>query len=488
VRPAHGGQRRWLVLVVVVGVLGGLAVAARAPGKSVPGGPPLAPVSLVSAPAAESSAWYCTGQSTVAGQLAPGSVVLTNTGTRTVRGTIDAVTDTGAKVEGRIAVRARRQLVADIPTPKTGTWISEVVTLSGGGVAVSQTLQGPSGWAEAPCQSSTSQQWYFPIGVTTGSNALFVALFNPTSTPDVVDLSFTTPTGVVHPINLQGIVLQSGQMQVESVGPFVQGQASIATTVSTRTGRLVASELQLLTGNGSGLAIVPGSPRAEQTWTIPQAAEVADGSSSIDVFNPGPTAQEVTVRTKLGSGPLSPFRARVLPDAIWVLSTSAEPRLPVGDPYSAVVEASGGSGVVVGRAVAAPSSDPAPQEGTANAVAILSAAIPSHTWVVPSPGLGATPVVAGALPAHLAMTNLTRHRESYVIEVVESSGLKTIATGDLAPSMSFSVDPPTLSGAGLDPVVVRTSGSTAVSEDVGPTGSYGVVTMPGVPLSRATGS
>jgi hypothetical protein len=324
--------------------------------------------------------------------------------------------------------------------------------------------------------------------VTTGSNALFVALFNPTSTPDVVDLSFTTPQGVVHPINFQGIVLQPGQTQVESIGPFVQDQASVAVTVSTRTGRLVASELQLLTGNGSGLAILPGSPRAEQTWTIPQAAEVAGGSSSIDVFNPGPTAQEVTVRTTLGSGPLSPFRARVLPDAVWVLSTSSETRIPVGDPYSVIVEAKGGSGVVVGRAVSAPSSAQAPQEGQANAVDLLSATVPGHTWVVPSPGLSATPVVAGAFPDHLAMTNLTRHRENYVVEVVEASGLKTIATGYLAPSASFSVVPPALSGAGLDPIVVRTSGSAAVSEDVGPTGTYGVVTMPGVPLTRAAGS
>jgi len=155
-------------------VFAGLAVAARSPGQSASGGPPTAPGSLVSAPDAESSAWYCTGQSTAAGQLAPGSIVLTNTGTRTVKGTIDAVTDTGATVATPVAVPARRQLVPDIPTPKSGTWISEAVTLSGGGVAVSQTLQGSSGWAEAPCQSSTSQQWYFPSGVTTGTNALFV--------------------------------------------------------------------------------------------------------------------------------------------------------------------------------------------------------------------------------------------------------------------------------------------------------------------------
>jgi hypothetical protein len=97
-------------------------------------------------------------------------------------------------------------------------------------------------------------------------------------------------------------------------------------------------------------------------------------------------------------------------------------------------------------------------------------------------------VVPGAFPAHLALTNLTDHQETYVIDVVEAVGLKSIATGDLAPSASFSFDPPALGGAGLDPVLVRTNGSTAVSEDVGPTGSDGVVTMPGVALSAASGS
>jgi hypothetical protein len=487
VRPAHGGQRRWLVLVVVVAVLVGVALGTRSPGTSAPGGPPLAPSSLVGASDAESSAWYCTGQSTAAGQVAPGSVILTNTGTRTVRGTVGGVTDTGATVTTAVAVPARRQLVADIPTPKSGTWISDAVTLAGGGVAVSQTLQSPSGWAEAPCQSSTSQQWYFPSGVTTGSNALFISLFNPTSTPDVVDLSFTTTKGVVHPINFQGIVLQAGQTQVESIAPFVQDQGSIATTVTTRTGRLVASELQVLTGNGSGLAIVPGTPRVEREWAIPQAAEVTQGASSVDVFNPGPTAEEVTVRTTLGSGPLSPFRARVAGDSTWVLSTSSETRIPVGDPYSAVIESRGGPGVVVGRSFAAPSTAPAPQEGLSNAVDVLTAATRTHSWVVPSPGLTATPVVPGAFPAHLALTNLSAHAETYVIEVVEASGLKAIAKGSLAPGASYSLDPPALGGAGLDPVLVRTNGSTAVSEDVGPTGGYGVVTMPGIALSRATG-
>jgi hypothetical protein len=140
-----------------------------------------------------------------------------------------------------------------------------------------------------------------------------------------------------------------------------------------------------------------------------------------------------------------------------------------------------------GDAVAAVARQHPNQPARANAVDGLTAAVPSHTWVVPSPGLAAVPVVPGALPDHLALTNLTDHRETYVIDVVEASGLKSIATGQLAPSASFSLDTPPLEGAGLDPVLVRTDGSTAVSEDVGPTGGDGVVTMPGVALSGTTG-
>jgi hypothetical protein len=484
VSPAHqAGKRRWLVLTLVVAVLAGVAVAARSPGKASPGGPPLESAAAVSAPDAESSAWYCTGQSTAAGQLAPGSVILTNTGSRSVTGTINAVTDTGAKVEAGVSVPARSQRIAAIPVPKTGTWISEAVTLSGGGVAVTQATDGPTGWSESPCQSSTSQQWYFPSGVTTGSDALFVALFNPTSTPDVVDLGFVTPQGPLHPINLQGIVLGPGQMQVESVAPFVQDKSSVSTTVVTRTGRLVASELQLLSGDGSGLSIVPGSARTEDEWTIPQSREVADGSSAIDVFNPGPTTEDVTVRVRLGSGPVAPFVARVTPGSTWVLPTAVQTRIPQGDTYSTTVVARGGPGVIVGRIVLAPSTSPAPQGGLSNAVDALASASRSLRWVVPSLGSSTQPAIPGASPDTLALTNLSAGREAYVIDVMGPSGLRTIATGTIGVSTSLWLESPVLSRAGLNPLIVRSSGRAAVSEDIGPTGALGVVTMPGLPLS-----
>jgi hypothetical protein len=473
--------------MVVVGVVSGLAIASRSPGTASPGGPPSEPGAEVSAPDAESSAWYCTGQTTASSQLAPGSVMLTSTNTRAVSGSISAVTDSGETVTTAISVPARGQLVADTPAPSSGSWVSQTVILAGGGVAVTQSVHGGTGWNEAPCQSSTSQQWYFPSGITTGSDSLYLSLFNPTSTPDVIDVSFATPAGVTHPINFQGIVLTPDQMQVENVGAFVQNQSRVATTVATRTGRVVASETQVLAGNGSGLAVVPGSPRAERQWSIPQSLELSGGTSSIDVFNPGSTTEDVTVRARLASGPLTPFRVQVLPDSSWVLKTSAQTRIPVGDGYSATIEATGGSGVVVGRMVAAPSSAPTPQAGLSTAVDALSASTPTRLWLVPSPGTAATPVVPGVLPAHLALANSTGQVENYVVDVMTTSGTHAIASGTLGPSASISLGDSILFAIGLNPLLVRANGPMAVSEDVGPTGAYGVVTMPGIPVASALG-
>jgi hypothetical protein len=370
VRPAHHDEpRRWRVLVLVVGVVVGLAVLARSAVSTAPVGPPPAPGAVVSPADAESSAWYCAGQSTAAGQLAVGSVDLTNTGTRTVVGSITSLTDQGAAVATPVSVPARGHIVAGAPASK-GTWVSQAVLLSGGGVAVSQSVQGPSGWSEAPCQSSTSRQWYFPGGTTADSDDLYLALFNPTSTPDVVDLTFVTPSGVLHPIGFQGIVLQPQQTQVENVGTYVQNQSAVASTVTTRTGRVVASETQVFSGGTSGLANVPGSPRVEQQWSIPQSQEVAAGSSSIDIFNPGSRTEDVSVRTRLASAALPPFQDRVPPDSTWTLRTSAQTRIPksgfggAGN-YTAFIDATGGAGVVVGRMVTAPSGAPLPPVGRA---------------------------------------------------------------------------------------------------------------------------
>ena len=173
---------------------------------------------------------------------------------------ITAVSDAGATVHTAVDVPARAVVTPSIPGLPSGSWESETVILSGGGVVATQAVHGPSGWSEAPCQSTTAAGWYFPGGTTANADPLYISLLNPTSTPVVVDLAFMTPTGAVHPINYQGIVLQAGQVQVESVASEVQNVATVSTVVSTRTGRIVATEVQGFSGSSAGLALVPGAP------------------------------------------------------------------------------------------------------------------------------------------------------------------------------------------------------------------------------------
>jgi uncharacterized protein DUF5719 len=488
-RPA--GPRRWPALVVVVGLLAGFSLLAHSVTASGPRGLPPTPGAFVNPAGAESTAWFCAGQTTAAGQLAVGSLDLTNTGSRAVTATITARTDKGATVASRVTVPARGQYVAGALSAR-GTWSARTVVISGGGVAVTQAIHGPTGWAVSPCLSGTSQQWYFPVGTTSGSDALYMALFNPTSTPDVVDLTFVTPTGILHPISFQGIVLQPQQTQVENVGTYVQDQSTVATTVTTRTGRVVASETQAFSGPVSGLANLAGSPLPQRQWSIPQGQEVAQGSTSIDIFNPGATTEDVTVQSRLASGPLPPFHARVLPDSVWQLVTSAQTRIPKyaggSGGYSTDIVATGGQGVVVGRAVATPSGSATPQAGLANAVDALSATSSAHLWVVPSPGSPSTPSFPGAMVTDVAIFNPTASSETYSVSVLSPHGIRSLTRGRLPPFTFISLSGKVLDPAFRTPLLVSASGSVAVTENVGPTGGYGVVTIPGMPLSADPGS
>jgi hypothetical protein len=476
--------------VVAAAVVVGVAVSARPSGTAPPGGPALTPAAFVSGPGTESSAWYCTGQTTPAGAIAVGTLVLTNTTGRIVRGVITSTSETGAQVLTSVVVPPHGQLVPSAPAPSSGAWVAQEVVLGSGGVAVTQAVHGTAGWSEAPCASQTSQQWYFASGVTTGSDGLFISVFNPTSTPDVVDMTFVTPGGVVHPIDYQGLVIGPGQLQVANVGAFVQDQAAVSATVSSRTGRIVATEVQQFSSYPQGLSVLPGVPATASNWSIPQSEEINGGASELDIYNPGSTAETVTVTAHPLSGPVAPIVQRVGPFSTWALSTSSQTRLPKTDlsssqpdPYSTEVSARGGSGVVVGRLVAGPASGPQPRAGLAAGVTDLTTSWPSRQWLVPSPGSTLSPAHPGVLPEHLALSDPTDASEHYVVLVMTPHGTRAIASGTLQPHQGVSLGGSTLFGAGLYSLLVRGSGPLSVSEDVGPAGAFGVVTMPGLAMS-----
>lgn len=489
--PAHQThERRWRVGLLVAVVIVGVAIGVGVRGTPAPSSAAPSPSALVGAPDAESTAWYCTGQST-AGGVAPGTLVLSNTTSNTVTAAITATSDSGAYANTAVAVPAHSVVAPAESALSSGSWESETVTTSGGGLAVSQTVQNTLGWSQAPCQSTAASQWYFPGGSTAAANSLYVSLLNPTSTPVVVDLSFVTPAGVVHPINYQGIVLPAGQVAVENVTAEVQDVSTISTEVSTRTGRVIASEVQEIVDAGltsGGIAIVPGAPTPQSHWFIPLAQETSGGTSEIDIFNPGTTSESVTVHLRLPSGPLAPLTDKILPGATWVIPTNQQTRIPDNEAYSTTLSATGGPGVVVSRTVSLTAgATPPPQAGTVLAVDGLSAGAATHEWVVPPPGTSTSPAAAGAAPAYLALLNTSSHSETYRVDVMTPAGTKALSSGTVAAGAVALVSGSGLTAAGFDPLLVDASGPLAVSEDTGPSAGVGVVAMPGLPLAAAIG-
>lgn len=486
--PAHvSHERRWRVAALVVLVVGGVGVAVAARGAPTPVAAAPTPSALVGAPDAESSAWYCTGQTT-AGGASPGFLILTNTTARSVTADITATSDSGATATTTAAVSAHAVATPAIPVLASGSWVSETVITSGGGVAVTQTVKGSLGWSQAPCQTTTSAQWYFAGGSTAAANTLSISLLNPTSTPVVVDLTFVTPAGMVHPINYQGIVLQPGQVVAENVASEVQQVNTVSTIVSARTGRVVASEVQGMVGAGAtsgGLALVPGVAAPQADWAIPQAQEVSGGNTEVDVFNPGQSTEAVTVRFRLPSGALAPLTDNVLPGTTWVIPTSTETRLPASETYTTTVDATGGPGIVVSRTVNIPGSSVSPQDGMAVGVDGLSTMSPSGEWVVPPPGTVGNAAAGSVAPTYLALLNTSAGPERYRAIASTASGDEVLATGTLAAGSGEIVSGSALTAAGFDPILVRSSGALAVSEDLGPSAGVGVVSMPGIPLAGA---
>jgi hypothetical protein len=196
----------------------------------------------------------------------------------------------------------------------------------------------------------------------------------------------------------------------------------------------------------------------------------------------------VTVRLRLASGAVAPLADTVAPGATWILPTSQQTRLPSGAAYAAVVDASGGPGVVVSRAVGDFGSPFAPQAGLAVGVDGLTSATPTNEWIVPPPGTSSNPATSGAAPRALAMVNVGGSPQAFSAYAVDADGRRhVLASGTLAPGAFEAVSGSVLSGIGFDPIVVRGAGPLAVSEDLMPSARVGVVTMPGIPLAATIG-
>ena len=469
-RPAALVRRGPALALVAVGLavgglLGGLA-SAKTPQIARQ---PLAVAAEAAPESSQSSSWYCPGGTGTANGQATSTLLVVNSGSRRVAGTVRVADGAGKSATGRLSVAGHAEVAEPVARLLAGSWLASEVDLAGGAVTVSDLVSGPSGWAVTPCASETSANWYFATGSTALGNSLYVTLYNPTASLAVVDMSFLASNGLEQPQAYQGIVLPPGRTVTEPIGTYVQDQAAVATEVSARSGAVVASALEVYGAGGiSGLSFRLGAPALAPAWNIPRAADEQGGTSQLAVLNPSDVAEKVTVAVQLPSGPVAPFHEEVAPGTVWALPTGQQIRIPLATDYGLRITATGGPGVVVERTDAGPSAAAAPQWGTVGGLAD-AATLAADRWILP--GLPPT-VVPGAGAVSLAVQNPGNRAVRVTVGGLTSRGgvthLRVRAHGIATTAVR---------GA----AVVEASGPVAVVGDGSPAGGSGLVVFPAVP-------
>jgi hypothetical protein len=496
-----------LAILVGIGIADGTTGGSAATGSSAGGA--LSSVSAstaataasgtsVTPTGAESSAWFCAG-STGNGGNAGASMIITNPSPRAVTGTVTTVSTVGTVVPMTVPVPAKTQLAVTpaAPTAPTTTATANAtastttagpgesteastVVFSGGGVGVTQVVNGPLGFSQAPCASKTARHWYFADGSTATGDTLSLSLFNPTDTVSVVNVTFVSSTGVLAPPAYQGIDIPGGSLVTENIGDHVLNSPDVATEVAALSGQVVASELESAGPAGSGgPSVVLGATAPSRQWSFAQNTEVSNGSTVFHIFNPSTRTARVTVKIGLQQGAAEPLVLRVPGQSVSTLDTKRLTRIPVDTPFAVTFEAGGGAGIVVDRHGAAPAGTASPGAGAPDVGDVAGVPGGARRWLVPGEYTPVTGVTA------LAVVDLNSEAVSVKLMTVSASGLVPVpgfGVRRVRSGLPLVVSPATGSPIGTVPLEIVASGPVAVEVDAGPAGSPGVIVTPALPL------
>ena len=425
---------------------------------------------------AESSAWYCTGGTGSAGAL-PVTIVLTNSTIRDVKGSLTADSAGGAANSVKsvpVSVPAEGQL-AIIPSQldPSATWVAATVILDAGGVSASELVgNAGSNWSSAPCSSETSASWYFPTGTTSGTANTQISLYNPGLTTAVVDTTFATPNGRLQPPSDEGVEVPPGGVVVENLADHLSNMAGVASTVTARSGEVVAGELQ---ETSTGVALRLGSPATSTSWAFPETTDSVGSTVTFVVYDPGTQVAHVSLSLGLTQGSTSPLTTTVQPGTTADIVATGQARIPQGATYASILESSGGVGVVVDRVVQAPS-------GSAGEQSSDVAGVPggAKSWIVPlvpQPGTGVSSMAVenlGTTATPVTISLLVSGR----IEATDSTMGKQVAPGG-----SLVLSPSGILPLGVSPLMVRAENPIVVTIDALPAGAPGTQVLAAFPVS-----
>jgi hypothetical protein len=327
-----------------------------------------------SAPGTLSSTWYCaagTATGVTSGEgagVAEQTVVITNASDTDATGTLTVMPSEGEPTQVPVTVAAHSRQQVAVTDHVKAPWASALVEVSGGEVTVAHSLSGPAGRSLSNCAATPGSHWYLPSGTTRPGAQMWIALFNPFPGEATVDLSFDSDEGTRSPQNYQGLVVPGGRVVVEEIGKdVITGQSQVSTTVSTRSGRIVAEMVQAGDGRQeetetgtvatpAGLTATLGATTPAPLWTFPVGAPADDTTSEVvSIFNPGESDTDVTIQVQLDdpatNGTVEPFQLSVPAHRAAVVDVTGDERVPRGAPHWLVVRSAEGADIVASRSI-----------------------------------------------------------------------------------------------------------------------------------------
>ena len=377
------GPRRGPALIAIVALLlGGVVVDAvvHEPKAAKASARPVMPTA--GPDSALSSTWYCPLATADKAGQASGTVVVSNPTRHRLNGALTLFTVQGKPVKVDLSVPALSRTSVREADHVQAPFVAAQVDLDGGNAVVEQVVSGSLGDSITACASRASTQWYFAEGNTSKDAVLLLSLFNPFPDDAIVDLSFTTDQGRAVPDAFQGLVVPGHAMLVVNIGDHVRRRDEVSTTVSARSGRVIAGKIQTFSGGGhKGIALALGAPQLGKAWYFPDGFVTEGVTEKFHIYNPGSKEAEVQLSFALEQGAAEPFDITVPPASRYTLTASSESRIPKGDAHAVTAESTNGVPVVVERTV--DSLSPAPRQGYTD---IVGAQATATDWVLAAGG------------------------------------------------------------------------------------------------------
>ncbi|MEM7275937.1 MAG: DUF5719 family protein [Actinomycetota bacterium] len=288
---------RWPVAFVLVGLLAAAVAYDRVselPAQEVATG--VVETTVISPSLADpprlDGAWYCPVGSSAPGSFARHEVQISNLSDTSAVANLSILTADGPGPGQRIELpplSTERVALADTQEVDVA---GAVVEITGGSGVVGHSVETVQGVAEGPCATHASSEWYFASGRTSFDSTQYLALMNPFPETAVFDIEFQAVGRSRKPGPLQGAFVKARSVRIIDVGEFVTREEALATTITTKRGRLVVERLQLMDGQlgPAGAALQLGVPTPAPSWIF-TAGRVHDGGDDLlTIFNPNDAA------------------------------------------------------------------------------------------------------------------------------------------------------------------------------------------------------